>query len=180
MKQFFKNILIIFFSGAVFQVSAQPFDLMNVNSSNKVAQSSYYTVTRTSIHLFESTNFTHSTATVTGDTMIVARVPRSTTFIGEQNLTVTNFALDQNYPNPFNLTTVIRYSLPEPASVSIKVFDTAGREIATVVNDTKAAGMHSVGFGNNLLSSGTYFYRMIAHSMTGKTTVETKKMIVMK
>ena len=167
-------------AGTMFSLLAQPFDLMSVNASDKVAQSSFFAVTNNSINMFEQTSLTKPSLTVNGDTMVVARVQKSTTTVQEQGRIVNNFALDQNYPNPFNMSTVIRYSLPEQANVMIKVFDITGREIATVVNDSKSAGVYSVGFGNMQLSSGTYFYRMIAQAPNGKTTIETKKMIVMK
>ena len=167
-------------AGTMFSLLAQPFDLMSVNVSDKVAQSSFFAVTNNSINMFEQTSLTKPSLTVNGDTMVVARVQKSTTTVQEQGRIVNNFALDQNYPNPFNMSTVIRYSLPEQANVMIKVFDITGREIATVVNDSKSAGVYSVGFGNMQLSSGTYFYRMIAQAPNGKTTIETKKMIVMK
>ncbi len=89
-------------------------------------------------------------------------------------------ALQQNYPNPFNNSTVIRFSVGEMSDVSIKVYDMTGREITTLVNGTKQSGTFSVGFENTNISSGTYIYRMIARNGSGKTTVETKKMIVMK
>lgn len=112
--------------------------------------------------------------------MLVARVIQTTTSVGDQNLISSSYGLDQNYPNPFNISTVIRYLLPEQANVTIKVYDLTGREIATIVDGFKNQGLHSVGFGNNQLSTGTYIYRMIAQGQSGKTTVETKKMIVMK
>ena len=42
------------------------------------------------------------------------------------------FAMAQNYPNPFNPVTVIKYQVPQPVAVSIKVFDVLGKEIAAL------------------------------------------------
>jgi hypothetical protein len=88
---------------------------------------------------------------------------------------VTDFELQQNYPNPFNPTTQIRFSLAEQSQVTLKVYNILGKEIATLVNDVKGAGVHEVSFNGTGLSSGVYFYTL----QTGKFT-ETRKMILMK
>ncbi len=92
----------------------------------------------------------------------------------------THSSLQQNFPNPFNGSTVIRFAVEKTSDVTITVYDLTGREVTTLVNETKQAGMFSVGFSNAAVASGTYFYRMIARSPEGKTTVDTKKMIVLK
>lgn len=68
----------------------------------------------------------------------------------------TNYSLEQNYPNPFNPTTRISYTLPEASFVSLKVYDMLGREIATLVNETKSAGKYEVEFNGSELPSGIY------------------------
>ncbi len=69
------------------------------------------------------------------------------------------FSLDQNYPNPFNPTTVISYNLAESSTVTLRVFDMLGREVATLVNNKRAAaGNHQVSFDASSLSSGVYIY----------------------
>lgn len=90
-----------------------------------------------------------------------------------------NFALSQNYPNPFNPTTRITYDLPVDSRVNIKLFDMSGREVMTVLNETKTAGYYSVNFNGANLSSGVYFYRISAEG-NGKTFVATKKMALIK
>jgi hypothetical protein len=88
--------------------------------------------------------------------------------------------LHQNYPNPFNPTTTIGYYLPEPAVVSVDIYDVAGSRLAAIVEGRQEAGPHTVewrgvdGSGNRV-SSGVYFYRLKAGS-----TVLTKKMILMR
>jgi len=104
---------------------------------------------------------------------------------GPQDVPV-SFALDQNYPNPFNPTTVIRYALPGPSSVTLKIYNVLGQQIAELVNDVKSAGFFQTEWnGRNqygqLVSSGVYFYRMEAHATNGGNVfVSDKKMLMLK
>jgi hypothetical protein len=89
-------------------------------------------------------------------------------------------SLMQNHPNPFNPSTRIDYSLPEPSHVSIVVYDPAGRQVTTLVNESRPAGMNNVMWDGrnargNPVASGVYFYRM-----TSNNRVLTKKMILLK
>ena len=85
------------------------------------------------------------------------------------------FALEQNYPNPFNPTTAINYQLAAASHVSLKVFDVLGREVATIVNETKAAGKYNVVWDARNVASGLYFYRLEAG-----TFMAMKKMLLLK
>jgi hypothetical protein len=96
-------------------------------------------------------------------------------------ITPTDFELSQNYPNPFNPSTTIRYAVPNESKVSISVFNLLGQEVATLVNDVKAAGYHEVVFNASDLSSGVYLYRISAVSSVGsKEFTSTKKFILLK
>jgi hypothetical protein len=83
--------------------------------------------------------------------------------------------LHQNYPNPFNPTTTIRYDVPQQANVKIAVYDMIGREVATLVNETKEAGSYGVTLTAPQLASGIYFYKLSAGSYTS-----VKKLMLMK
>lgn len=85
------------------------------------------------------------------------------------------FVLHQNYPNPFNPSTVIRYSLPVNGLVTLKVYDILGKEVATLVNETKEAGSYEVRFDASCLASGIYLYKLQA----GHFSV-VKKLVLMK
>ncbi len=159
--------------------SAQQFDLLSVNPDNKIAQSPFFTISNNAMNLYANSNFSHPFAVATDDTFLVEH-PSPTTSVASNNSGLKDFRLEQNYPNPFNMSTIVRYSIPEEADVMIKVFDITGREIETLVDTKQVAGTYSVGFGNTGISSGTYFYRLVAKAASGNTTVETKKMIVMK
>lgn len=72
----------------------------------------------------------------------------------------TNFQLAQNYPNPFNPSTVISYSLDQPSKIAVKVYDTAGRVVANLVDMVQSAGNYELTFNAEHLPSGVYIYRL--------------------
>jgi endo-1,4-beta-xylanase len=101
---------------------------------------------------------------------------------GDQILTVegaplvpAKLDLLQNYPNPFNPTTGIRYQVPAISEVKLVVYDMLGRELATVVKETKMPGTYEAGFDATGLPSGVYVYRLTA----GQTSIS-RKMVFMK
>jgi spore germination protein YaaH len=83
------------------------------------------------------------------------------------------YVLEQNYPNPFNPTTVIRYTVPARAFVSLKLFDVLGKEVMALVDETKSPGTYEVSVIADRLPSGMYFCRM-----TAGVFVETKKLVL--
>lgn len=98
----------------------------------------------------------------------------------------TAFTLDQNYPNPFNPTTTIRYAVPKDATVSLKIYNLLGQEIATVVNDVKSVGYYNVLWSGrnqsgNQVATGVYFYRIEAKPVDGSPAFTSlKKMLLIK
>jgi hypothetical protein len=99
-----------------------------------------------------------------------------------------NFVLEQNYPNPFNPSTKIKYRVPVRGSVNLKVINSLGQEIATLVHEEKAAGTYEKDFDASNLASGIYFYRIklidtstnTAEGPIGQVIVETKKMVLLR
>lgn len=89
------------------------------------------------------------------------------------------YDLSQNYPNPFNPVTKINFELPFDSKVKMIVYDVTGREIKTLVNEVRTAGYHTIVYDASLLSSGVYFYRIIANA-NGKDFISTKKMAIIK
>jgi hypothetical protein len=89
------------------------------------------------------------------------------------------FDLSQNYPNPFNPVTKINFDLPFDSKVNISLYDITGREVKSLVNESRTAGYHTVQFNASDLSSGVYFYRIITKS-SAKDFVMTKKLAVIK
>lgn len=85
------------------------------------------------------------------------------------------FKLFNNYPNPFNLKTKIRYYLPKNTKVKMNVYDIAGRQVKTLINDNENAGSYEIIFDGSELPSGVYLYTLEA----GKYR-DAKKMILLK
>lgn len=85
------------------------------------------------------------------------------------------FNLDQNYPNPFNPTTNIRYTLPSDGDVTLKVYNTLGVEVETLVKGLKPAGTYEVKFNADNLPSGIYFYELRMNNSSS-----TRKMMLVK
>jgi len=92
--------------------------------------------------------------------------------------------LSQNYPNPFNPSTMIRFTIsqsPLPGgdgrggSVTLKVYDVLGNEVAILVNEEKPAGTYEVEWNAGGLPSGVYFYQLKTDGI-----IEIKKMVLLK
>ncbi len=103
-----------------------------------------------------------------GDTSLVVSVEN------EEDLQ-TKFSLSQNYPNPFNPTTRIKYQVASIENVSLKVYDSLGREIKTLINKPMQPGEYEVEFDATGLPSGVYFYRLSSGSFS-----QTRKMLLIK
>ena len=82
--------------------------------------------------------------------------------------------LYQNYPNPFNPSTKIRWQSTVDSRQVLKVYDTLGNEIITLLDEYKTAGSYEVNFDANNLASGIYIYKLFTDHHT-----ETKKMLLL-
>ncbi len=104
----------------------------------------------------------------------------SPTAAEDTDLLPQSFEVAQNYPNPFNPTTTINFSLPEASFVSVKIYNSLGEEVKTLVNKEMNPGFHSINWNgdnneNQKISNGTYIYRV-----TSGDNVKSMKMILMK
>jgi hypothetical protein len=93
----------------------------------------------------------------------------------DHNTIPDQYSLSQNYPNPFNPVTKINYSIPKQGFVTLKIYDLLGREIKSLVSETKQPGNYSVDFNGSNLASGVYFYRLESNSFTS-----IKRMMIIK
>ncbi len=85
------------------------------------------------------------------------------------------FELKQNYPNPFNPTTTINFVLPKSSNITLKVYNSIGEEVMSLLNGFTQQGIHSIRFNGRNLSSGVYFYQLRYNN-----NVITKKMMLLK
>ncbi|MBU0507362.1 T9SS type A sorting domain-containing protein [bacterium] len=72
------------------------------------------------------------------------------------------FALDQNVPNPFNASTNITFTLGQAAHATLRVFDLNGRLVATLFQESLAAGRYTRAIDARGWPSGVYFCRLQA------------------
>ena len=86
-----------------------------------------------------------------------------------------SFSLSQNYPNPFNPTTQIEFAVPRSSNVTLKVYNSMGQEVRTLVDREFQVGRYRAIFNGAGLASGIYFYKMVAGDF-----VQSNKMMLVK
>lgn len=89
------------------------------------------------------------------------------------------FDIGQNYPNPGNPNTKINFEMPVNGKVSIVVYDLLGREVVTLLNESREADYYTVEFNGSNIASGVYFYRIYAEG-EGQNFSKTLKMLIVK
>ncbi len=92
----------------------------------------------------------------------------------------TEYNLAQNYPNPFNPSTLIKFALPQNSQVKLVVYNQLGQEVARLVDEERPAGRHEITWNAASVASGVYFYKMEARGINGASSMETKKMLLLK
>jgi hypothetical protein len=87
----------------------------------------------------------------------------------------TKFNLHQNYPNPFNPTTAIKFEIPKESYVTLRIYNSIGKDVAELVNRELSAGQYQISFDAKDLPSGIYYYKLQAGEFT-----QTRKMLLVK
>jgi len=108
-------------------------------------------------------------------TSFTVSVPTGVAIEDQEGEIPNTFALEQNYPNPFNPTTTIRFALPTPNHVTLKLYNVAGAEVAMLVDARLAAGRYKVRWNAARFSSGVYLYVIRAGDF-----IDSKKLILLK
>jgi len=90
------------------------------------------------------------------------------------------FSLSQNYPNPVTRSTTIKYGMPQETEVDIRVFNSAGQQVRTLISESQEPGYYKVkwdlrGVSGEHLPNGVYFYRIRAGSF-----ISARKMVILR
>jgi hypothetical protein len=95
--------------------------------------------------------------------------------VDDNDASAVKFDLGQNYPNPFNHSTTISYQLPDDGFVSLKIYNSIGQEVATLVNSMQPSGSYTIDFNSENLTGGMYLYTLRLNDQ-----VQSNKMFLLK
>jgi TolB protein len=87
------------------------------------------------------------------------------------NIAPLDFKLFQNYPNPFNPSTTIEYYIPKYSKVELKIYNTLGQEVRTLVNEFQTSGNKVIIWDgldnfNQVIPSGVYYYKIQVNNLS--------------
>ncbi len=108
---------------------------------------------------------------------------RTTSLTGVEDAALeipSEFRLEQNYPNPFNPATMIRYSLPVAARVTLRIYNVLGQLVDTIVMTEQSAGVREVVWNAERSPSGMYICRLEAKGIDGSAYSRAMKMMMVK
>jgi len=100
----------------------------------------------------------------------------NTTGVSDDTSTLPAYILANNYPNPFNPVTTIKFSLSQPGNIALKIYDTRGQLVETLVEGNRSPNTYQYIWNAENVASGMYFYRL---SVDGRT-IDTKRMVLLK
>ncbi|TSA23739.1 T9SS C-terminal target domain-containing protein, partial [bacterium] len=90
------------------------------------------------------------------------------------------FEVYQNYPNPFNPSTAISYQLTANSTMSLKIYNLLGQEVASLVDGDRLAGYHQEMWDATRCASGVYIYQIIATDEHGTKQIAHRRMLLLK
>ncbi len=109
------------------------------------------------------------------DILLKTAVTQKVSSIRDEPAAPADFSLMQNFPNPFNPATTIEFNIPRSGHVLLQIFDVAGRNVETLLNQTMNGGVYNIVWNASKYPSGMYYYRLQSGFFT-----ETKKMSLIK
>ncbi len=102
-------------------------------------------------------------------------LPTGTLSVDEKEIVRTGGnVLEQNFPNPFKESTTIRFNLVKRSDVTLKVYNTAGQEMATIAAGEYESGQHEVTLNSSEIPSGVYVYQL----QVGKNVLQRQMLLV--
>src|SRR5690606_2804812 len=88
------------------------------------------------------------------------------TSVDDDNSSQQEYYLFQNYPNPFNSSTKISFILKGKERVTLKIFNSLGQEVRSLINSELETGRYNINFDAEDLSSGVYFCQLKSGSFS--------------
>lgn len=131
--------------------------IARIPASNSAAGAEYSYLDR---NVIAGETYRYSLRTVDLDGGIAEHLNHSVTVTYSPNSAVPTELSLNAYPNPFNPATTLTFTIIEDGMVELKVFDVNGREVAALLNERVAAGVHRIDFDGSALSSGVFFARL--------------------
>ena len=153
------------------------FLINELDTKGKLISQKYYPQTSFSHELMCFNNSVYL-LTDAQDSLILIKFRTSPNSVANNANIFINYNLHQNFPNPFNSSTTIKYSLSANGIITLKVYDIKGKEITTLVNNSKTAGEYAerLTTDNFNLPTGVYFYSLYINN----TLKKKKKLVVIK
>jgi hypothetical protein len=149
------------------------------DSTNKLTSDGFIVATDVNGNVYVGGQGISSTTSSNYDFLTIKYSNGSTGFITRRsaNVAENNIALFtlKNYPNPFLNNTIIEYQIPHDGKVKLAIYDLSGKEITTLVNETKTTGIYKINFESSKLSSGTYVCKIQFGDLN-----KTKELVVVK
>lgn len=157
-------------------------NILNYCSLENTVFSVLYNFTEGTIEVFQEGDYKNSITLNISEELkkgkrvtTLAELFRTTDLKEKDEIQPDEFFLKQNYPNPFNPETTISYVLKSEDEVLLKIYNSTGEEVITLVDKYQLAGSYKVKFDASRLSSGTYIYQLKTKNFT-----DAKKMLLLK
>lgn len=99
-------------------------------------------------------------ATLNGNQQVFDFVLSTDAIVDVEEEVPSTLKIEGMYPNPFRHTAVLRFSLEQAQDVSVRIYDTLGRQVITLANAPFSSGQHEVVWTPNGLPNGVYFYQV--------------------